>query len=152
AKFANALAQGYRARTDEMRRRGRVLPGARDAITALALRPEITQTVLTGNPRPSAEAKLQAFDLHDSLDLDSGAYRDDDTARPNVVRIAQRRATARHSATFTAETTVVIGDTPSEVEAASKGGAQIIAVASGKTTAEELRDAGAATVFDDLTD
>jgi phosphoglycolate phosphatase len=58
----------------------------------------------------------------------------------------------RHGINFTDKTTIVIGDTTSDVEAALTGGAQIIAVASGRTTADELRDAGAPTVLDSLTD
>lgn len=152
AKFAEAQAAGYRARADEMRRRGQALPGAHEAVAALAELPHITQSVLTGNPRPSAEVKLRTFDLHHHLDLDSGAYGTDDVVRANLVGIAQRRAGQRHGHQFTQETTIVIGDTTSDVEAALKGGAQIIAVASGRTAAEELRSAGAATVFNDLTD
>ncbi|GAB3989902.1 haloacid dehalogenase-like hydrolase [Actinoallomurus acanthiterrae] len=151
-KFAEVQAQGYRSRADEMRRRGRVLPGAREALEALADRPEIVQSVLTGNPRPSAQAKLSIFDLSALLDLDSGAYGTDDSVRAHLVGIARQRATERHGATFTPENTVVIGDTPSDVEAALKGGADIIAVASGKTSIDELRHAGATKALPDLTD
>ncbi|TQM71155.1 phosphoglycolate phosphatase-like HAD superfamily hydrolase [Actinomadura hallensis] len=149
-KFVEAQAAGYRARADEMRRRGRALPGAREALTAFAELPHITQTVLTGNPKPSAIEKLRAFDLDQWLDLDIGAYGTDDSVRPNLVAIAQQRAHDRHGHTYTRDTTIVIGDTTSDVEAALKGGAQIIAVASGRTTADQLREAGARTVLPDL--
>ncbi|MBX6769749.1 MAG: haloacid dehalogenase-like hydrolase [Actinomadura rubrobrunea] len=151
-RFVEAQAAGYRARADEMRRRGRVLPGAREVLAALAELPGITQTVLTGNPRPSAVEKLRVFNLDDKLDLGNGAYGTDDAVRPNLVGIARQRASQRHGVTFDQEATIVIGDTISDVEAALKGGAQIIAVASGRTSAQQLRDAGAATVFLDLTD
>lgn len=62
-KFVEAQAAGYTARANDMRARGRVLPGAREALTALAQDPHITQTILTGNPRPSAEVKLRIFNL-----------------------------------------------------------------------------------------
>ena len=149
-RFVEAQAAGYRARADEMRRRGRALPGAREALAAFAELPHITQTVLTGNPEPSAIAKLETFDLAHYLELDIGAYGTDDPVRPNLVAIAQARAAQRHGHTYTRETTYVIGDTTSDVEAALKGGAQIIAVASGKTTPDELRKAGASTVIEDL--
>ncbi|GLZ12560.1 haloacid dehalogenase [Actinomadura sp. NBRC 104425] len=151
-EFVQAQAAGYRARADEMRRRGRALPGAREALAALAELPHIIQTVLSGNPRPSAVGKLRVFGLDDVLDLDSGAYGTDDPVRLNLVGIARRRAARRHRVTFTEETTIVIGDTTRDVEAALKGGAQLIAVASGRTPAERLRAAGAATVFPDLLD
>ena len=151
-KFAEVQAQGYRSRADEMRRRGRVLPGAREAVEALAERPEIVQSVLTGNPRPSAEAKLNIFDLATLLDLDSGAYGTDDSVRARLVGLAQRRATERHKIAFGEDTTVVLGDTISDVEAALSGRAQIVAVASGSTTRSELLDAGASIVLDSLSD
>jgi len=151
-KFTGAQAAGYRARVEEMRARGRALPGAHAAIAALAALPSITQSILTGNPRPSAEAKLRIFGFTKNLDLDSGAYGTDDSVRANLVAIAQHRAAARYGGNFTSDTTILIGDTPSDVEAALKGGAQIIAIASGKTTANELSAAGASTVFPDLTD
>lgn len=151
-KFVQAQAAGYRSRADEMRKRGRALPGAREALTALAEPPYITQTVLTGNPRPSAEVKLSIFDLDRFLDLDSGSYGTDDSVRANLVGIARQRATQHHGIAFTQETTVIIGDTTSDVEAAHKGGAHIIAVATGRTTAQELHNAGADTVLADLTD
>ncbi|WP_131742130.1 HAD hydrolase-like protein [Actinomadura roseirufa] len=151
-KFVEVQAAGYRARADEMRQRGRVLPGAREALQAFAERPEITQTVLTGNPKPSAIAKLEIFDIAHYLDLEIGAYGTDDADRPNLVPIAQTRATTRTGHTYTRETTYIIGDTVSDVEAAQKGGAQIIAVASGRTTSEELRKAGASICLTGLDD
>lgn len=151
-RFVQAQAEGYRRRAEEMRRRGRVLPGAREALENLAAIPGVYQTVLTGNPRPSAEVKLRAFDLAALLDGDVGAYGDDDAVRANLVRIARRRACEQTGVTFTEETTVIIGDSSSDVEAALNGGAHIIAVASGSTLAEELQSAGATTVLDDLSD
>ncbi|GAA0587214.1 HAD family hydrolase [Actinomadura livida] len=150
-KFVEAQAAGYRARADEMRQRGRALPGAREALQAFAELPHITQTVLTGNPKPSAIAKLETFDLAHYLDLEIGAYGTDDSERPNLVQIAQGRATTRTGHTYTRETTFVVGDTVSDVEAAREGGAQVIAVATGHTKSGQLRDAGAVTVLASLT-
>jgi phosphoglycolate phosphatase len=150
--FVQAQAEGYRARADEMRRRGRALPGARQALEAFVDIGEVRQTILTGNPRPSAEAKLNTFGLADLVDIDSGAYGTDDSIRANLIPIAQQRVRERYGSSFTDKTTIVIGDTTSDVEAALTGGAQIIAVASGRTTADELRDAGAPTVLDSLAD
>nr|WP_239066962.1 HAD hydrolase-like protein [Actinomadura bangladeshensis] len=151
-KFVEAQAAGYRARADEMRRRGRALPGAREALQAFAELPNITQTVLTGNPEPSAIAKLETFDLARYLDLEIGAYGNDNSVRPNLVRIAQTRATKRTGRNHTRESTYIIGDTVSDVEAAHKGGAQAIAVSSGKTDASQLREAGATLVLASLAD
>ncbi|MQY15149.1 hypothetical protein SRB5_53270 [Streptomyces sp. RB5] len=48
--------------------------------------------------------------------------------------------------------TVLIGDTPENVEGGRENGVQVIAVATGRSSAGELRAAGADSVLDDLTD
>ena len=47
---------------------------------------------------------------------------------------------------------VSVADSPRDVDAARIGGARSLAVASGRATAAELRDAGADAVLPDLTD
>src|SRR5258708_1062358 len=71
-KFAAQRARGCLDHLDELRSQGRALPGAREALEALAERDDVTQSVLTGNTRPSAEIKLRAFGLDRYLDLDIG--------------------------------------------------------------------------------
>ncbi len=151
-RYATALAAAYQARAAELAARGRAVPGAAEAIGALANAGGVIQSVLTGNLRAVAEVKLQAFRLADGLDLDAGAFGSDDPVRARLVRIAQRRAAGKYRARFDARTTVLIGDTPSDVDAARDGGARIIAVATGKSTVAELRSAGAGLVLPDLTD
>ena len=150
-QFADEQARGYAARADEMRRRGRALPGAADSLRALAERPDVIQSVLTGNTRPAAEIKLRTFGLDRHLDLDVGAYGTDDDDRPNLVKIARQRAEAAHGVPFDTVSTVLIGDTPNDVAAARNGGARIVAVTTGNDSAEDLARAGADTVFEDLT-
>ncbi len=142
-RYADLLARGYRVRIAELARRGRALPGAVDTIAALADVGIIVQSVLTGNLRSVAETKLTTFGVNIGLDLDVGAYGCDDDVRAELVRVAQRRAYEKYGTRFEADTTVVIGDTPSDIAAAHEGGARVIAVASGKSTLEELAQAGA---------
>lgn len=150
-RFADEQARGYAAREDEMRRRGRALPGAAEALRALAERPDVIQSILTGNTRPAAEIKLRTFGLDRYLDLDVGAYGTDDDDRPNLVNIARQRAQAAHDVRYDAGSTVLIGDTINDVAAAHDGGARIIAVATGSDSTEDLANAGAETVLEDLT-
>jgi phosphoglycolate phosphatase-like HAD superfamily hydrolase len=91
SRFADEQARGYAARADEMRRRGRALPGAADALRALAGRQDVIQSILTGNTRPVAEIKLRTFGLDRYLDLDVGAYGTDDDDRANLVKVAPAR-------------------------------------------------------------
>jgi phosphoglycolate phosphatase-like HAD superfamily hydrolase len=46
---------------------------------------------------------------------------------------------------------VLIGDTPNDVAAARESGARVIAVATGRSSTEELAAAGADVVLEDLT-
>lgn len=150
-RFADEQARGYAARADELRRRGRALPGAADALRALADQPDVIQSILIGNTRPAAEIKLRTFGLDRYPDLDVGAYGTDDDDRASLVKIARQRAEAAHGVRFGPASTVLIGDTPNDVAAARDGGARIIAVATGSDSAEDLASAGADTVLRDLT-
>lgn len=51
-----------------------------------------------------------------------------------------------------AEQAIVVGDTPYDVEAASKAGIAAVGVTSGPFSADRLRDAGAVAVFADVAD
>jgi phosphoglycolate phosphatase-like HAD superfamily hydrolase len=151
-RFAAEQARGYTAHLDDLRRQGRALPGAADALRALSERADITQTVLTGNTRPSAELKLHAFGLDRYLDFNIGAYGTDDDTRAKLVAIARLRAQNARGCRFDNTDTVLIGDTPNDVAAARGAGARIIAVATGSNTVAELSEAGASTVLENLAD
>lgn len=142
-QLAHALVQGYQDARNELRTTGRALPGAHDTLASLAHNPTVYQSVLTGNLRDVARIKLEVFNLHHYLDLDAGAYGDDDPERSKLVAIAQQRATQRTGVTFGNDATVMIGDTPKDVEAGLTVGVRVIGVATGKTSIQELRDAGA---------
>jgi phosphoglycolate phosphatase len=151
-RFADEQARGYASRADELRTRGRALPGAEQALQALTDRSDLIQTVLTGNTRPSAELKLQAFGLDRYLDLTIGAYGTDDDTRARLVGIARQRTSQTRDIGTGQADTVLIGDTTNDVIAARQAGARIVAVATGRETASELTAAGAGTVLKDLTD
>jgi phosphoglycolate phosphatase-like HAD superfamily hydrolase len=151
-QFAAEQARGYAAHLDELRARGRALPGAAEALHALSERNDVIQSVLTGNTRPSAEIKLRAFGLDRYLDFDTGAYGTDDYTRANLVNVARQRAEKAHGINFDDSATVLIGDTPNDVAAAQASRARVIAVATGKDSASDLTAAGADTVLPDLTD
>jgi phosphoglycolate phosphatase-like HAD superfamily hydrolase len=151
-RYAQALPEQYRRHADDLQQVGRALPGAAEALAALRQLPGVVQTVLTGNYKAVAATKLAVFELADALDLDVGAYADDGTDRAALVPIAQKRASERYGRTFTRDNTIVVGDSTHDVAAAHQGGAAIIAVASGNTSADELREWGADIVLPDLTD
>ncbi|MGB8996693.1 MAG: HAD hydrolase-like protein [Pseudonocardiaceae bacterium] len=151
-RLAAALVQGHEDARMELATTGRVLPGAKETLAALAADPRVHQAVLSGNLRGVSRIKLEVFKLDSYLDLASSAYGDDHTERPELVAIAQQRATERMATPFDKQHTVLIGDTPKDVEAALTAGVRVIAVASGKNDATELTQAGAPATVTDLTD
>ena len=130
---------------------GRVLPGAAEALAAVAALADGStgpvQSVLTGNLRAIARVKLAALGLDRFLDLQVGAYGDDHEVRADLVPLARASAAAAYRADFGGDATVLIGDTPLDVEAARLTGARSVGVASGGFTAAELAAAGADVVL-----
>jgi phosphoglycolate phosphatase len=143
-----------------VRESGRALPGASEALTALAAladgrRPDdglLVQSVLTGNMPATARAKLAALDLDRYLDLRVGAYGDAHEIRADLVPLARARAASAYGGDFAGQATVLIGDTPLDVEAARLTGARSVGVATGGFSLDELSAAGADAVLPDLAD
>jgi phosphoglycolate phosphatase len=158
--FGAELAAALYARRDDLVREGQLLPGAAEALAAVAKldgpadKPgdKTVQTVLTGSSKPNAMLKLRAFGLDSYVDFDIGGYGNEAYPKGTLLRVARERASARHQVTFGEDVTVYVADSPRDVDAARIGGARSLAVASGRATAAELRDAGADAVLPDLTD
>lgn len=136
----------------DIRRDGRLLPGAVAALRAVHESSDLLPAVVTGNLRPNAEIKLRAFGLHRYVETGIGGYASDDPHRPALVAVAQQRARAAYGTPYGRRSTVIIGDSLEDVRTGAEGGARVIAVASGTTSADQLRSAGADTVLPDLTD
>jgi phosphoglycolate phosphatase len=147
---------------DMVRQRSRVLPGAAQAVAALAGpggrgdrdggETGVVQSLLTGNIRPLAEIKLGPLGLTDHLDLDVGAYGDAHEVRAQLVPLARARAARAYGTDFSGQGTVLVGDTPLDVAAALATGARAVAVATGQFTAADLAASGAHAVLPDLAD
>ncbi|KMS74189.1 phosphoglycolate phosphatase [Streptomyces viridochromogenes] len=144
-RFARALTAAHLERAAELRERGQALPGAAAALHALDCA-GVRQTVVSGNIRAVAELKLQVFGLDTPILWELGAYGEDHDVRADLVRLSLRRA---HT---TADTAVLIGDTPADIEGAHANGMRVIAVATGRSDEAGLRDAGAEAVLPDLRD
>ncbi|MGW4896015.1 HAD family hydrolase [Kitasatospora sp. NPDC004240] len=140
------------ARTEQLRSDGRLMPGATAALAAVDAHPDLVPTVVTGNLQQSAEIKLRAFGLDRYVDLTLGGFASDDSHRPALVDVAQCRAAARYGTPFDRSSTVIIGDSLEDVRTGAEGGAGVIAVASGTTSADQLAEAGADRVLDSLRD
>jgi phosphoglycolate phosphatase len=167
AAFQAVMAAHAPELTGLLRERGRALPGAAEALAALAMtaaadgggdspgrRPArlVVQSLLTGNIRALAEVKLGAVGLTGHLDLDVGAYGDAHEVRSALVGPARRRAALAYRAEFGGPATVLVGDTPLDIEAAVVTGARAVGVATGGFSMAELAGTGADAVLPDLTD
>jgi phosphoglycolate phosphatase-like HAD superfamily hydrolase len=156
-RYVDPFIAGLGAHAPSMRSamvlRGQVLPGAAAALALIG--GHAHQSVLTGNIRRLAEAKLAALGLREGLDLCIGAYGDDHEDRAQLVEVARRRAGAVHGrspAAFAGTSTVVVGDTPLDVTAALSAGARAVGVATGSYSAADLAAAGAHAVLPTLAD
>jgi phosphoglycolate phosphatase len=156
-EFHRLMAARASGLADVVVERSRVLPGAGEAIAALARLGEndglgIVQSLLTGNIKPLAEVKLGPLGLTEHLDLDAGAYGSTHEVRAELVHVARRNASGAYGADFGGDATVIVGDTPLDVEAALATGARAVGVATGRFTVSELAAAGAHAVLPDLAD
>jgi len=139
-------------RSLDLRTRGHRLPGAAEALAALAGRAGVVQSVVTGNVRDNAALKLASFGLDRHLDLSIGAFGSDDKDRACLVRIAQARLHESRGIDIADDRTVLIGDSARDVHAAKSCRIRSVAVATGRTEAATLASAGADVVLEDLTD
>ncbi|WP_019062474.1 HAD family hydrolase [Streptomyces prunicolor] len=151
-RMVELLPQRLAAHSDDLREQGVLLPGAVDALKAVRAQPGCVPTVVTGNLKPNALLKLQAFGLTAFLDVEVGGYSSDNDHRPALVGVAQERAQTKYATAFTRSNTVIIGDSLEDVRTGLEGGAPVIGVASGKTSADQLRSAGADVVLGSLED
>lgn len=152
ASYTRELEAAFAARLDQLSAQGRVLPGAQEAVAAVAGLPGVVQSVLTGTIRPNAVAKLRAFGLDQFFDVEIGGYGSEIYPMGAQLLRSRGRASEKYRTDIGVDATVYIADSGRDVEAARIGGARSVAVASGRSTAGELRDAGADVVLDDLTD
>ncbi|WP_326796438.1 HAD hydrolase-like protein [Streptomyces sp. NBC_01808] len=98
------------------------------------------------NVRAVAEIKLQVFGLDRHIRWEVGAYGEEHDERADLVALALERAGVP------AADTVLIGDTPADVAAGLQQGVRVLAVASGHSSEDVLRQAGADVVLSSLED
>jgi phosphoglycolate phosphatase len=127
-----------------------VMPGIRDLLDTLVVREGVHLTLLTGNFREGARAKLEYFDLWRYFV--GGGFGDAATDRNHLVNVALDAVVAAGGPKVPPTRAVVIGDTPLDVGCAAACGASCIAVATGGFGPAALHAAGADTVFEDLSE
>ncbi|MGH7804713.1 MAG: HAD family hydrolase, partial [Candidatus Binatia bacterium] len=128
----------------------RALPGVLEAIRGLREDVPSTLGLLTGNYAPAIPIKLRSVGI-DPAWFELVACGDDADTRPGLVPIAFAHC-ERLGDRAEASRTVIVGDTPKDVDCAHAHGCLAFAVATGKFSESELRDAGAEVVVPDLSD
>jgi len=145
--FRERYLQELQAELVQAARKPEALPGVSVLLDALTGRDDLVLGLLTGNYGRAVPIKLSAVGLrHERFAL--GAFGDDAESRRGLVPVARGRAPR---ATPPADT-IIIGDTPRDVDCALANGCVCVAVATGIHDAGELKQAGAHRVLDDLRD
>ncbi len=106
--------------------------------------------IATGNIKKGAVAKLESAGIGDLFNYDLGGYGEDGDVRSYIVKAAIDRTSVNLSKKVT--NTVVVGDTPYDVEAAHSCGAKCIGIPFGKNTDSVLIDCGADLVVNEIND
>jgi phosphoglycolate phosphatase-like HAD superfamily hydrolase len=130
--------------------RRRLLPGVRGLLDALAARPDVHLGLVTGNVEAGARAKLAPFGLN--AFFRTGGFGSDHADRREVARHAAERVALHAGISLEASRVVVVGDTELDVDCARANGFRAVAVLSGWSTEELLRQAGPDVLLPDLAD
>lgn len=148
--YTEALTEAFTKRAASLREQGRLLPGVQQTLQQLQDHGGVVQTVLTGAIRPNTVAKITAFGLEKYLDLEIGGFGSEPYPKATLLQVARGRAKEKYGVDFDEATTVYVGDSPRDIEAARIGGAVAVALTSGRSTEAELSAAGADVVLDGL--
>ncbi len=126
-----------------------LLPGM-EVLKTLGNRPDCLQGLLTGNVRAGGKCKLSSVSAWQHFAF--GSFADNCFDRNELAPKALKLASQQFGVVFAPDQVFVIGDTPRDIECGQVIAAQTIGVATGKYSVEELEDAGADHVFEDLSD
>lgn len=148
-QMMTSMGTRYRRSVLEIDLRERLLPGVSAAIDACAERNWETG-VLTGNARSVAYAKLERVGLADLLV--AGAFGDSANERAHLVEVAIAAAEEATGHQFERSQTVLVGDTPHDIQAARESGSKVIAVATGRFDVNALAQHEPDAVLPDMRD
>ena len=126
----------------------RVLPAVTSLLDDLAARDDVCLGLLTGNWRDGARIKLSRVGLDGYFRC--GAFGDDQPDRLGLPPVALERAAAVTGRTWRMADCLIIGDSPADVACARAHDIPALAVATGRTPADELAAAGPHWLVDDL--
>jgi len=115
---------------------GRLLPNVDDVLNRLHQADDCSLSILTGNYAEGAWIKLRHYQIDRYFRF--GGFGDDLAERDDVARAAVKAAASALNKSIEGADTLVIGDTPADIRCARAIGAQVIAVATGAYSTEDL--------------
>jgi phosphoglycolate phosphatase len=124
-----------------------VLPGVRETLAHLSDEGYLLG-ITTGGVEAAAHIKLTRARLNHYFSF--GGYGSDSVDRTELTRKALERAGMLLGEPIEPKEALVVGDTPRDVDAAHGAGAFAVAVATGRFSEDELREAGADWVLGSL--
>jgi phosphoglycolate phosphatase-like HAD superfamily hydrolase len=125
------------------------LAGVTALVEHLARRSDAVLALGTGNLERGARIKLAPHGLNEFFPI--GGFGSDAEARAEVLRVGHRRAESRAGVPIPPDAVYVIGDTPLDVRAAREAGFRALAVATGRSSVDVLRQSSPDWVLPDLT-
>jgi len=154
-RFREAYTQELTALITDNGHKVKALPGMIDLIGLLHERAmqegDVMLGLLTGNYAQTAKIKIEATGFtRDCFTL--GCFGDEAASRPDLASLAITRYTQATQAKVDPSRVVIIGDTPHDVACAKAHGCTAFAVATGRSSREDLQAAGADITVDDLVD
>lgn len=108
---------------------------------------KIPKGIVTGNIKDIAWIKLKKAKFSDYFGF--GAFGDEGCQRSTLLRLALKRAEKIHNKINPKES-IIVGDTPRDIQAGKKVGTITVGVATGDFTIEDLKKAGADHVLKSL--
>lgn len=118
--------------------RTELCPGVREFIQLICeFTPPPRLGLLTGNIRLGAEIKLRHFHLWEFFE--TGGFADDAEDRDHIAKVARERGRRLLNEPLADDQVLVIGDTPLDIRCGRAIRAQVLAVATGGASLEELQ-------------
>ncbi len=129
----------------------KILPGVIKLIQILHKRQDIQLGLITGNFHENAYLKLRTHSLDVFFPI--GAFGSDSDDRNSLPPIAIQRANQYlKRKVFTSQNTLIIGDTPRDIDCAKAHNIKVLCVATGSISYEELLELNPDYVVEDLSD
>ncbi len=150
ARFRSRYVNRLREALADPAHGGQVLPGVRPLLERLTALDDTHLALLTGNTEEGARLKLEHFDLWRFFSC--GGFGDAAADRHHLFGAAMVRVRESGVPAPQPEDVVVVGDTELDVACAIAAGVRSLAVATGSSSVDALRQCGADAVFEDLAD